>query len=55
MWTAYKAIGTPEECWAAVEKQKAKKVIKYANGTEHYPAWDCDNSCMGYALIADRN
>ena len=26
-WDAYKEIGTPEECRAAVEKQKAKKPI----------------------------
>lgn len=26
-WEAYKAIGTPEECREAVEKQKAKKPI----------------------------
>ncbi len=34
----YRAIGTPEECRAAVEKQTAKKVIsfEYHNGTINY-------------------
>lgn len=34
----YRAIGTPEECRAAVEKQTAKKVISfdYNNGTVNY-------------------
>lgn len=27
----YRAIGTPEECWAAVEKQKAKKPMHVTN------------------------
>lgn len=27
MWTAYKAIGTPEECQKATEKQKGKKPV----------------------------
>ena len=49
----YRAIGTPEECRAAVEKQTAKKVIKYADGTEHCPACDCDNSCVGYGVCID--
>lgn len=34
----YRAIGTPEECRAAVEKQTAKKVTSfdYHNGTVNY-------------------
>lgn len=34
----YRAIGTPEECRAAMEKQSAKKVISfdYNNGTVNY-------------------
>ena len=34
----YRAIGTPEECQAAMEKQTAKKVIsfEYHNGTINY-------------------
>lgn len=34
----YRAIGTPEECRAAVEKQTAKKVVsfEYHNGTINY-------------------
>ncbi|MDD7637234.1 MAG: hypothetical protein PUJ55_09865 [Clostridiales bacterium] len=31
-WDAYKAIGTPEECRAAVEKQRAKKPTIINNG-----------------------
>lgn len=49
----YRAIGTVEECRAAVEKQKAKKVIKWADGTEHCPTCDCDNSCIGYGVCID--
>lgn len=34
----YRAIGTPEECRAAMEKQTAKKIISfdYQNGTINY-------------------
>ena len=37
-WDVYRAIGTPEECRAAIEKQTAKKVISfvYHNGTINY-------------------
>lgn len=49
----YRAIGTVEECRTAVEKQKAKKVIKWADGTEHCPTCDCDNSCIGYGVCID--
>ena len=49
----YRVIGTPEECQAAVEKKRAKKVIKYADGTEHCPVCDCDNSCIGYGVCID--
>ena len=37
----------------ALEKQIPKKVIKCANGTEHCPACDCDNSCVGYGVCID--
>ena len=37
----------------ALEKQIPKKVIKWANGTEHCPACDCDNSCVGYGVCID--
>ncbi len=42
VWEEYKAIGTPEECRAAVEKQTAKKGIRekikkgYNRGMHHY-------------------
>ena len=49
----YRAIGTVEECRAAVEKQKPKKVIKWGDGTEHCPTCDCDNSCIGYRVCID--
>lgn len=49
----YRAIGTPEECKAAVEKHIPKKIIKYADGTEHCPTCDCDNSCIGYGVCID--
>ena len=37
----------------ALEKQIPKKVIKWANGTEHCPSCDCDNSCVGYGVCID--
>ena len=52
-WEKYRSIGTVEECRTAVEKQKAKKVIKWADGTEHCPTCDCDNSCIGYGVCID--
>lgn len=40
-WDAYRAIGTPEECRAAVEKQKAKKPKEYEDKFYGCPA--CGN------------
>lgn len=37
----------------ALEKQIPKKLIKWADGTEHCPACDCDNSCIGYGVCID--
>ena len=37
----------------ALEKQIPKKVIKWANGTEHCPTCGCDNSCIGYGVCID--
>ena len=37
----------------ALEKQIPKKVIKWADGTEHCPTCDCDNSCIGYGVCID--
>lgn len=34
----------------ALDKQIPKKLIKWANGTEHCPTCDCDNSCVGYGV-----
>jgi len=42
VWEEYKAIGTPEECRTAVEKQTARKGIRekikkgYNRGMHHY-------------------
>ena len=52
-WEKYRSIGTVEEFRTAMEKQKAKKVIKWADGTEHCPTCDCDNSCIGYGVCID--
>ena len=40
-WEAYKAIGTPEECMAAVGKQKAKKPKEYED--KFYGCPTCGN------------
>ena len=37
----------------ATKKQIPRKVIKWANGTEHCPTCDCDNSCVGYGVCID--
>ena len=49
----YRTIGTVEECREAVEKMKPKKIVKWANGTEHCPTCDFDNSCIGYGFCID--
>ena len=49
----YQAIGTPEQCREAVERMKPKKIIKWANGEEHCPNCDCDNSAIGYGVCID--
>ena len=49
-WEAYKAIGTPEECRAAVEKQKAKKPIE---PDEEYGTFKCPN-CGGLIFTENR-
>lgn len=46
----YQAIGTPEECRAAVEKQKAKKPIE---PDEEYGTFKCPN-CGGLIFTEDR-
>lgn len=49
----YRALGTVEELREAKEKQIAKKVIKWADGTEHCPCCDLDNSAIGYGVCID--
>ena len=55
----YRAIGTPEECRAAVEKQKAKKPIykHYAdNGEPPYIKISCPNGCrIQLYPVTDKN
>ena len=55
----YRAIGTPEECRAAVEKQKAKKPIykHYEdNGEPPYIKISCPNGCRIHLfLFIDKN
>ena len=46
----YREIGTPEECSAAVEKQKAKKPIE---PDEEYGTFKCP-SCGGLIFTEDR-
>lgn len=49
-WDAYREIGTVEECREAVEKQKPKKLIEWADGTLHCPNCDYDNTCIGFKV-----
>lgn len=54
-WEAYKAIGTPEECRAAVEKQKEMKTYCDENDCSDCPFHNTkskDNKCMN-DFIAD--
>ena len=55
----YRAIGTPEECRAAVEKQKAKKPIykHYEdNGEPPYIKISCPNGCrIQLYPVTDKN
>ena len=45
-WDAYRAIGTPEECRAAVEKQTAKKPVTY-KGTNRADCPICGATVRG--------
>lgn len=49
----YEDLGTVEELQQAKEKMKPKKVITWADGTEHCPNCDYDNSCIGYDVCID--
>ena len=51
----YRTIGTPEECRAAVEKQKAKKpIIKYEQTHDCVPEieWKCPTCGTNYIELA---
>lgn len=49
LWERYKQIGTVEQCEKAMEKQKAKRVLKKGKSKK----CPCCNSILGYAdLIA---
>ena len=49
LWEKYKQIGTVEQCEKAMEKQKAKRVLKKGKSKK----CPCCNSILGYAdLIA---
>ena len=49
----YSTIGTIEEFKALKEKSVAKKVIRWADGSEHCPCCDFDNSAIGYGVCID--
>lgn len=49
----YRAIGTPEQCRAAMEKQTAKKVEIWADGSEHCPCCDKNNSYLGFKVCIE--
>ncbi len=49
----YRAIGTPEEFRAAAEKQTAKKIEIWADGSEHCPCCDKDISCLGFKVCIE--
>ena len=48
-----RTIGTIEEFKALKEKSVAKKVIRWADGSEHCPCCDFDNSAIGYGVCID--
>ena len=57
VWEEYKAIGTPEECRAAVEKQTAKKPDYegdgYSDGHLVYDTWICPCCSKYYEVDYD--
>lgn len=54
----YMAIGTPEECWAAIEKQKAQKSDleggRRADGHIAYDTWICPGCGEHYEVEYDK-
>lgn len=54
-WEKYHAIGTPEECRAAVDKQKAKKpIIKYKQTQDFLTEveWKCPTCGTNYIELS---
>lgn len=49
----YRKLGTVEECRAAVEKQTAKKVEIWNDGSEHCPCCDKNNSYLGFKVCIE--
>lgn len=55
-WLKEDVKGTIESLGMAIralEKQIPKKPIKWADGTEHCPCCDLDNSAIGYGVCID--
>lgn len=40
-------------CIDALEKQIPKQLHRYANGTEHCPCCDCDNTALGFKVCVE--
>lgn len=58
MWDEYKKIGTPEECRAAIEKQKAQtpdfEGDGYSDGELVYDTWICPGCGENYEVDYDK-
>lgn len=49
----YREIGTVEECREAMEKQKKKRLVEWADGTLHCPNCEHDNTCLGFDVCVE--
>lgn len=49
----YCKIGTVEECREAMEKQKKKRLVEWADGTLHCPNCEHDNTCLGFNVCVE--
>jgi len=49
----YREIGTVEECREAMEKQKKKRLVEWADGTLHFPNCEHDNTCLGFDVCVE--
>lgn len=49
----YRAIGSVGDFRTLKELNTPKKLIKWANGTEHCPNCELDNSAIGYGVCID--